>query len=152
MAQVAARLDSISQTMKARDDLDAARRQVDDERDEKADKAAVDLRERMDRHGTRTTALETNWAAFFGPIGVFSTVVKDVSTLTQSMSEVKEDVGFVKGAATTLKWGIPVIVSIGVLILGILGFFLHERKSSQSMISGGSNVTVSQSTGVIDAR
>lgn len=131
MAEVAAKLEAINQSLLARDELDAERRKVDDARDVKAEKASDDLRERMDRHGTRTTALETNWAAFFGPVGAFTTAVDNISKLTHSMEEVKGDISGMRGASSAIKWGIPIIIT---LILSIIGFFIHEKASGQARI------------------
>jgi hypothetical protein len=67
MAAISSELNSIRQTLEARDDLDAERRKIDDARDAR-------ILDRVDRHGTRMTAMETNWAAFFGENGAFNFV------------------------------------------------------------------------------
>lgn len=71
MAAISAELNSIRQTLEARDTLDAERRKIDDARD-------VRLLERVDKHGTRMTAMETNWANFFGENGAFAYVKKKI--------------------------------------------------------------------------
>jgi 1-aminocyclopropane-1-carboxylate deaminase/D-cysteine desulfhydrase-like pyridoxal-dependent ACC family enzyme len=76
MADVSAELNSIRRTLEARDILDAERRKVDDTRDEGAHKERVELIERVNRHGQRMTAIETNWANFFGENGAFTMVRK----------------------------------------------------------------------------
>lgn len=76
MADVNAELNSIRQTLEARDTLDAERRKIDDSRDEVAHKERIEVVERMNRHGLRMTTIETNWAAFFGENGAFTYVRK----------------------------------------------------------------------------
>jgi hypothetical protein len=71
MEQVSSKLNSISQSLAARDRVDADRRKVDDTRDTR-------LLERVDAHGIRTTAIETKWEAFFGPNGAFTYVTRKI--------------------------------------------------------------------------
>lgn len=80
MAEVSAELLSIRQTLEAQDRIDAERRKVDDAREEAASKAREALLERVDKHGIRTTTLETMWAAFFGPNGAFALVLKQLDS------------------------------------------------------------------------
>lgn len=71
MAQVSAELGAIRQSLDARDQLDAERRKLDDARDAR-------MLARVDKHGTRMTAMETNWANFFGENGAFTFVKKKI--------------------------------------------------------------------------
>lgn len=73
MEAISSELNAINQRLKARDDLDAVRRTVDDARDAR-------LLERVDRHGNRMTAMEKNWAAFFGPDGAWNYVKKKLAS------------------------------------------------------------------------
>src|SRR5271163_3926058 len=73
MAAISSELNSIRQTLEARNVLDAERRKIDDERD-------IRLLERVDIHGQRMTAMETKWAAFFGENGAFTYVKKKIES------------------------------------------------------------------------
>jgi len=55
----------------------------------------------------------------------------------------------IKGAVILGAWGIGTLIAISGVILAMLSLWHH---SGQSTISGGSNVTVSQSTGALHAR
>jgi hypothetical protein len=80
MVSVSAELNAINQRLKARDDLDAERRKIDDERDKSAKSSASQLLERVDGHGGRLRTLETNWATFFSEIGAFTMVRKKLDS------------------------------------------------------------------------
>lgn len=71
MAQVSAELIAIRENLTARDRLDSERRKVDDARDER-------LLDRVDKHGTRMTTMETRWEAFFGDNGAWNYVKKKI--------------------------------------------------------------------------
>ena len=76
MTEVSQTLNSILQDLSSRKILEAERRKLDDARDESARKDRKELLDRVNAHGTRTTALETKWAAFFGDEGAFKLVMK----------------------------------------------------------------------------
>ena len=83
MAAISGELNSIRQTLEAQDTLDAERRKVDDARYGRLAKGQEDLVARVDRHGTRTTAVETQLATFFGENGAFRIVLKGIDSLTK---------------------------------------------------------------------
>lgn len=74
MSEVSQALNSILQTLEERDRIDLARRDVDDRRDAIAKTDRKELLDRLEGHDKRVTALETNWAAFFGDNGAFTYV------------------------------------------------------------------------------
>jgi hypothetical protein len=92
MAAISAELNAINARLRARDELDAGRRKIDDERDgegKERDKAAralaKEVLDRTDGHGGRLKTLEINWATFFGETGAFTYFKKKIeATETQN--------------------------------------------------------------------
>lgn len=74
VAQLSAEIGSIHRMIEAQNREYAERRQEDDRRAEVAEKSRQELTLRIDRHGNRMTAMETNWVNFFGPEGAFTYV------------------------------------------------------------------------------
>lgn len=73
---------SLVQRWDEREKLDNERRKVDDARYETLAKRHEILIERVDKHGERTTALETKWAAFFDEkTGAFRYVTQGMEKL-----------------------------------------------------------------------
>lgn len=70
MGEVAIIVQNIERKLDEKIEEDGKRRLVDDKRYDT-------ILERTDKHGLRTTALETLWAAFFGDQGAFKVVVKN---------------------------------------------------------------------------
>jgi len=77
MEVVMAAIEAVDARIKAKDELEAERRKTDDIRYERLAKNQETIIERTDKHGLRTTALETLWSAFFGDQGAFKIVVKN---------------------------------------------------------------------------
>lgn len=80
MGQVSAELKSIRQLIESRDELDAERRKVDDERYGSQARRTDHLLERVDGHGGRIRTLEVNWATFFSENGAFTFVKKAIGS------------------------------------------------------------------------
>jgi hypothetical protein len=74
MAAISSELNSIRQTLQARDELDAERRKIDDARDAR-------ILDRVDKHGQRLASLEIRWEAFFGENGAFTFVKNKISDI-----------------------------------------------------------------------
>lgn len=81
MAGLAAQFHAFSKRWDDRELMETERRKLDDERDRKHTQKMDEVLDRLDKHGTRTTALETKWEAFFGDQGAFKLVVKGLDKL-----------------------------------------------------------------------
>lgn len=79
-------MELIHQQLKSRDQIEAERRKLDDARDSAARKDRSELLDRVNKHGTRQTALETRWEAFFGDQGAFKIVVKGMEQTTAKLN------------------------------------------------------------------
>ncbi len=101
IAEVSLTLDAINVRMKQRDELDSERRKVDDLRHERAAATAI-------AQATRTTALETNWTAFFGPQGAFTGLMEELKLLRVKTDRqnwyIAMGVGIILAAQTWLRF------------------------------------------------
>jgi len=80
MGQLSAEIGSIHRMIEAQNREYAERRQEDDRRTDAAERSRQELTTRLDRHGNRMTAMETNWINFFGPDGAFTYVKKKIES------------------------------------------------------------------------
>jgi hypothetical protein len=110
MAQVSAELNAIRQTLEAQNQQYAARRLEDDRRELVATSDRKELLDRVNAHGTRTTALEANWAAFFGEQGAFRMVVK------QGVDQAKD----IKNLSKAQWMGVGLVVGINAVLILLL--------------------------------
>lgn len=73
---------TMAEVLRRLDDQDRryeARTKVDDIREERAERDRRELLDRVDKHGIRTTAIETKWEAFFGEQGAFRLFCAQIS-------------------------------------------------------------------------
>lgn len=87
--QVATRVELIDQKFDSKEETDKQRRIVDDARFTVLTGGQKEVLARVETHGTRTTALETKWAAFFGDEGAFKAIMKRID----SMGDKQDDQG-----------------------------------------------------------
>jgi hypothetical protein len=106
LTEVSVKMDSLISRIEGRDKLDEERRKTDDARYTTLSKRHEEILERVDKHGIRTTALETKWAAFFGDEGAFKLVMKGLENLDKKSDK--------------QNW----FIAIGIGILGALQFLL----------------------------
>jgi|GEM_PF-5706367 len=88
------------------DELDRkydARREEDDARDARAHTEREELRERLDRHGVRTTALETKWEAFFSEQGAFRLFCAQITAHDKKIDRLMWIAGIGFGIVITLE-------------------------------------------------
>lgn len=78
--QVAEQVRGIDFRLESQDKVDEERRKLDDDRYTHLAAGQKEVLSRVDTHGTRTTALETKWAAFFGDEGAFKLVMKNIDS------------------------------------------------------------------------
>src|ERR1700722_6192149 len=104
MPQVSTALNSILQTLEARDTLDAERRKTDDAREIHAVADRKELLDRVDAHGIRTTRLESRWEAFFGPEGAFQSVLNRGISQGKKIDKLSWLVGIGGGVGATLAF------------------------------------------------
>lgn len=88
----------------------------DDKRREVDDRRYNELINRTDKHGQRTTAVETQLAAFFSDQGAFKMVIKGIDALSVTVKE--------QGAkADKNSW----LIAIGVGLLMATQFWLGHK-------------------------
>jgi len=104
IGELKAQLAAVIKRLDEQDRKYDARREEDDAREARAQKERQELIARVDRHGVRTTAIETKWEAFFSEQGAFRLFCAQIAGHDKKIDKLMWIAGIGFGIVVTLQF------------------------------------------------